>query len=199
MTTNKSEIIQSQKNLADKMITKLRAFDPYCILAGGAPRDWYFNEIATDLDFYVYQQCEGATLTSVGKRLRSLGFEYSLCGANDIDFQMYEKNKDIKAVFNILNVEFPIQIIVLKTPTFKIVDNFPMSICKAWYLPERGVVTTGDFNISVKTGTIFITNKIYSNTDKYVNKIISKFKDKFDFAPSKEVAISRYFNGDLNV
>lgn len=46
-------MIKEQQNVADSILKKLSAIDENVILAGGAPRDWYFNHTATDLDFYL--------------------------------------------------------------------------------------------------------------------------------------------------
>ena len=44
--------IINQKEVAKKVFESLTKVDPNCILAGGAPRDWYYGKEARDLDFY---------------------------------------------------------------------------------------------------------------------------------------------------
>lgn len=46
--------VLEQKDIARELLCKLEITDPNCILAGGAPRDWWFDKVANDLDFYVY-------------------------------------------------------------------------------------------------------------------------------------------------
>lgn len=38
--------IEKQKDVANIIYDRLRLADPHCILAGGAPRDWYFGKEA---------------------------------------------------------------------------------------------------------------------------------------------------------
>lgn len=180
--------IEQQKQLADMLINKLRAFDPYVLLAGGAPRDWYFGNEASDLDIYVYQQGDYCTSRSIERRLNSLGFTYNFLAFNEFQ-ENYEKNENIRYVIDIHGFDTTVQLIILKTPTWGIVDTFPLSICKIWYSPERGIVPTTDFKLSVKTKGIFKTNSLYSDGDKYVDKIRNKFKDYRYVGADKEVLI----------
>lgn len=46
--------IDYQKSVADIVLSKLELLDRYCIIAGGAPRDWYLGMEATDIDVYLY-------------------------------------------------------------------------------------------------------------------------------------------------
>lgn len=55
--------IEQQKATAQSVYEKLKVIDPHCVLAGGAPRDWYFGNRLL-LRFYSYNnQClqESAT------------------------------------------------------------------------------------------------------------------------------------------
>lgn len=49
-----AEQIEHQKFVADTILYKLFPIDPYCICAGGAPRDWYLGKVASDLDIFIY-------------------------------------------------------------------------------------------------------------------------------------------------
>lgn len=121
--------VDEQKQLAGIMFNKLRAFDPNCILAGGAPRDWYFNKEATDLDFFLYQQSDRDTVRDIEVRLKSLGLKYKLRFANEIPH--YEKNEGIRCVADIEEIGMPIQIVVMKKPTFWYCREFPIQ-----YMPS---------------------------------------------------------------
>lgn len=46
--------IEEQNVVAKKVLEKIKIVDPYVILAGGAPRDWYFGNPCNDLDIYYY-------------------------------------------------------------------------------------------------------------------------------------------------
>ena len=45
--------IDQQKLTADGILGILEQFNPDCILAGGAPRDWYMGNPCNDLDIFV--------------------------------------------------------------------------------------------------------------------------------------------------
>lgn len=183
--------IEEQKNIADKIIIRLRAVDPYCILAGGAPRDWHFGNPANDLDIYIWQQHNAQNACIC--QLKSAGFEVSPVGSED-NRCMYEANSAINAVYNVKGFDMQVQIISLNTSTFNVVDTFPFSICKAWYTPEQGVKLEKDFKITLKTGYIYGTNKLYSDADSYVKKIKERFKDKFKLAKDKQEAMERFID-----
>lgn len=185
-----TQTIEAQKLLANELIRKLRAFDPYTILAGGAPRDWYYGNLTTDLDIYVYQQSDYCTLGAIETRLESLGLTYEFLGLKEFQ-DNYEKNQNIRCVLNIKGFDTPVQLIVLKTPTWDIVESFPLSICKIWYTPERGVVPTLDFKLGEKTKSIFLTNNLYANGDKYVEKIRNKFKSYSYVGNNKDLLINK--------
>lgn len=181
--------IDEQKKIADEVINKLRAVDPYCILAGGAPRDWHFGNTANDLDFYIWQQ--HSTQRAKIAQLKYAGFVVSPVGYSD-NREMYEKNKVIEGVFDVKGFDMDIQIISLNTPTYSVVDTFPFSICQAWYTPERDIQLERNFKITEKTGYIFKTNPLYADADKYIQKITTRFKDKFKFCDTKEQALEKY-------
>lgn len=183
-------IIESQMKVADEVINKLRTVDPYCIVAGGAPRDWYFGNPANDIDVYIWQQHD--TQHAKVAQLNYAGFECISMEHKDRDHTLYEKNSMISNVFIVRGYEFPVQIISLNKPTFGVVDTFPFSICQAWYIPERGIQLEKNFRITEKTGYIFRTNPVYADGDKYIQKITERFKDKFKFARTKEEAMQRF-------
>ena len=41
--------IGQQKQTAKKVLSKIKALDSRAIIAGGAARDWYFNNLANDI------------------------------------------------------------------------------------------------------------------------------------------------------
>lgn len=182
-------IIESQMKVADEVINKLRAVDPFCIVAGGAPRDWYFGNCANDIDVYIWQQ--HSTQCSKIRQLKYAGFDCSPVGYEG-NRELYEKNSMIEGVFSVSSHEFPVQIISLNKATYGVVDTFPFSICQAWYTPEQGIQLEKNFRITEKTGYIFRTNPVYADGDKYIQKITERFKDKFKFARTKEEAMQRF-------
>lgn len=183
--TNKL-IIEDQKDVADTLIRKLRAIDPYCILAGGAPRDWYFDKPASDLDIFV--QVIGAGASRFVKQLKALGLETKSVGEK---FENYKTNPNLVTVQEFNGFPVSVQIIAVLEPTFKLLDTFPVSISKAWYTPERGCNYHEDFKLSVKTKTIFLTGStLYGLKQVYLDKILNKFKD-YKFEHDRDFVINQ--------
>lgn len=65
--------IKQQQAISLEVLHKLEITDPNCILAGGAPREWWFEKEANDLDFYVFWG-ENTTCNEDKLRLSRLGF-----------------------------------------------------------------------------------------------------------------------------
>jgi len=79
------DVITAQKLIADELLGKLNAIDPYVILAGGGPRNWFFGNPANDLDFYLHTKDE--TMSAVDARFKALGLEVSPMFTDDAECQ----------------------------------------------------------------------------------------------------------------
>ena len=55
---NNGKTIDTQKYIATELLHILECVDPCAILAGGAPRDWYFNKPANEFRF-LHPRTEG--------------------------------------------------------------------------------------------------------------------------------------------
>ena len=44
------DVVESQKQLADEILLKISMYDPYVIVAGGAPRDWWMGRQAAAIN-----------------------------------------------------------------------------------------------------------------------------------------------------
>lgn len=129
--------IEQQKKIADECLDKLMLIDPYCILAGGAPRDWYDNKEANDLDFYIYSENPTGIIES---QLNSAGFEglkvlNSTRGKEfEVRSEMYSSMKSLRKVFETTYKDMKIQIMVMGQKTFScVVPNFGATISMFWY------------------------------------------------------------------
>lgn len=183
-------IVKAQQEYANSLFKKMMVVDPNCILAGGAPRDWFFEKGAKDLDFYIYQP-----ILTCGQRviqLNNAGFEVENVG-EDEPVSNYKNNKNIMNVFNVKGADFPVQIISLRIPAFEIVDTFPVSISKIWYRPDCNVRPTDDFILGNRMKSIFVTNEAYGRNGRYIQKIKDKFKE-YKFYDSKESALFDFVN-----
>ncbi len=107
------ETLLEQQKIARDVYEKLTVIDPRCLLAGGAPRDWYFGYAARDLDFYIETR-KNSRAYEVGQQLESLGFVeddrgYSVSYSDAV----YESMGCLKRVWNLLLPPYdtPIQVV----------------------------------------------------------------------------------------
>lgn len=166
--------IEKQKIIAKEVLHKLEVIDPSCILAGGAPRNWFFGKEANDLDFYIHLPSE--TMYSTELRFKRAGLE-----VNHVDYKS-EKWKDygiMKHLFRIYEGDYrgqKVQVMVMDEPTFQsVVPYFGVSICKFWW-KGRDVKPTNEALISIITKTLFVKDD-YSAKEIHVEKQKKYFPD----------------------
>lgn len=174
-------LIKHQKTVADEVLSRMEIIDPFCIVAGGAPRDWFHGRIATDIDLF-FSVKQGVQIGVIINQLAKAGFIVTdTCWGQSIP-EWYKLNPCVRAVFNTDVAGQKTQMILLSTSTFDVVDQFPLSICKAWY--KRGNLrTTKDFDRTVKHKAIYKTSELYANGHVYLQKILAKFPD-YDYYDS---------------
>jgi hypothetical protein len=193
--------IRKQKELTDKILAKLKIVDPYCILAGGAPRDWYFNEPANDLDFYFTSTAK--TLDSVVKQLEFVTEEPVMllgecCEGEHKD--MYKHMKNLRRISQTEVGGMKVQFIQLQNPsdTFKVTDAMSCSICKVWYLPEKGIMRERDFKLTEASKTMFLSDG-YKWSDPHPAKMMQRFGVNCKFnCGTKEQATNRLVSDKLS-
>ena len=174
-----------QMELADSILRKLFPLDPYAIVAGGAPRDWYFGEDAEDIDVFFH---DINSSTVVREKLKHLGFDVSHGNEGEFLPPHYKMNPNLKAVFDCVVDGQKVQFLNMNLPTFKsVVPEFPLSICKAWYKNGKLKVDK-DFQRGVNHNAIVKTNKLYANENVYLNKIIAKFPEYKYYESWEELA-----------
>lgn len=196
MGVNIEDILMEQKQIADLVYKKLRIADPYCILAGGAPRDWYYGMVAKDLDFYFYTS--GETTRSVEKQLSSLmGFEvkHSKYYQDKDAYQACKTMPFLRRVFKSEVCGISIDFVQLVNPhdQLKVVDHMDVSICKIWADEGLKLIPSKDFLITDATKVMFLTEG-YSWTDLHPKKIRDKFGHMFACG-TKESAIESLYIG----
>ena len=169
-----SNLIDSQKIVADEVLDMMYLIDPYCIVAGGAPRDWYFGKEATDIDLFFYCP-QASTVTTMLKLLNKAGFRVTTVKDGDNIPEWYKKNPCLQAVYETEIGGVKVQLMRMSEPTWdSVIDKFPLSICKAWYKNGK-IVLEKDFLRSVKFEAIYKTNTIYNNEHYYIQKVLAKF------------------------
>lgn len=190
------DIILEQKHIAELVYKKLRMADPYCVLAGGAPRDWYYGMVAKDLDFYFYSS--GETIRSVEKQLSDLmGFEvkHSKYSQDKEAYQAYKTMPFLRRVFKSEVCGLSIDFVQLVNPNdqFKVVEHMDVSICKIWADEDLKLVSSRDFRLTEATKVMFLTDG-YKWTDIHPKKIHEKFGHMFTCGTKESAKESLYIN-----
>jgi hypothetical protein len=182
--------IEQQKTVAKSVYDKLRLADPDCLLAGGAPRDWYFGEVCNDLDFYF---CSTAcTMSSTQRQLKAIGFENVKHIADPHTNELYKSMEGLLRIWECDYAGMKVQFIQLCAPQdrWKVVNNMDISICKSYCKPnDLSIVLHRDFKLTVASGIMFL-KKGYDWEQKHAVKMQERFKGKFA-AGTKEQAIDR--------
>lgn len=177
--------IEEQKNVASSVYSKLRLADPDCLLAGGAPRDWYFNEVCNDLDFYF---CSTAcTMGSTKKQLESIGFTNVRHIADPYTSELYKSMDGLVRIWECDFEGMRVQFIQLATPQhrWKVVNNMDISICKAYCPANMEIKLHQDFKLTVASKIMFLKDG-YDWDQKHAVKIQERFKNMFYVGTKKQ-------------
>lgn len=181
--------IEQQKQTAKKVLSKIKALDSRAIIAGGAARDWYFNNLANDIDIFYFHEEGKYCLDNIRRETAILK---SLLGVSNIDvvgfnsgkkkesdqypeddFNNYLKNPNIVNVFECVIDDVKFQFIQLKKQNVN-VSTFAYNMCQAWSDGEH-IKTTKLFDLGVKKELLIETGNLYSNTEKFKQKMVDKF------------------------
>ena len=180
--------IDKQKLIAKNVYDKLCLADPDCLLAGGAPRDWYFGEPCNDLDFYF---CSTAcTMGSTKRQLENIGFEGVKHISDPFTSELYKSMEGLVRIWECLVDGMKVQLIQLANSAhrWRVVDNMDISVCKAYCRQsDMSIVLNRDFKLTVASGIMFLKAG-YTWDQKHALKMQERFKGKF-VAGSKEQAV----------
>ena len=177
------QTIENQKRIADNLLELCENLDPTCIIAGGAPRDWYFGNPAKDLDVFMYFRPD-LTNSSVLRLLKKnispdlKPLPFSAEGLN------YELNPNIQMVYEFKFEGINVQIVLVKKPTWGIVEEFAFNICQAWYKNKK-CNYSHDFYFAADKKIIVKTGSLYACTQAYSDRIRKKFSN-FKFVETPE-------------
>ncbi len=185
-----SSLIVWQKCVADSLLARLEAIDPHCIIAGGAPRDWYLGRLAKDLDIYLYVP-QNSLLRHFKTQLAAIGIteiEQSTLSADDA---RYISNPLVRWVLNYEENGENIQLIVMKESTYtSVVQHFPLSICKVWYKGGKIIPYSRQFTETTDRKAIVKTGTEYSSDGWYIDKIRDKFPEFTYYESMMEFAVA---------
>ena len=192
-----SEKIAMQKAVADKCLSMIELIDPTAIVAGGAPRDWYFGKEASDIDIFFYFRAD-LNIPTIEYQLERVGFcNFKSLGKRELetDDSQYSKNPNLRYAWQAEIDGEVVQLILMNAPTFlSAVPKFPLNICRIWYKRSE-INLTQDFKRAVKWKAIVKCDNLYADSDRYLEKIKSKFPE-YDFYSSYEHLAQGLLNVD---
>jgi hypothetical protein len=169
-----NKIIEKQIAVANKLINEFEVIDPNCIIAGGAPRNWYFGKPANDLDLYVYTPDK--TYTERKKRLKHTTVK-NLKSLTKESGEMYACMKHLKTVYSGEYLDMPVNIMFMGKPTFdSVVNHFGTSICKTWYKSGSCINLETEFLVGEFFKRIYVAND-YNAKVAHVSKMEKYFPD----------------------
>ncbi len=182
-----------EMELGNQVLDKLYYLDPSSIIAGGAPRDWYFDKTCSDIDVYFYYRPDISTsivediLTKVfDVDMKSLGSASSHANQE----HRYLRDKNISNVWEFEYFGKTVQLIRRNIPTFGVTHSFALNLSMIWF-KNNGIVPEEPFLNGVKLKSIVKMNDLYCDGDKYVQKIRNKFPTYKYF--SDEMSFYKYF------
>lgn len=166
--------IKHQQEVANKILNTLECADPYAILAGGAPRDWYFNQVANDLDFYVH--LPPATCAFESLRWERLGLSLTRFEGRTGLPDEYSCMEHLSRIYEGVEEGVKFQIMVMREATFKsVVPKFGASVCMAWWKGKE-IRVEHEFELSHIFKCIFKKDD-YTAKEKHISKMKNRYPD----------------------
>lgn len=179
--------VEYQKQLTNKVVAALKEYGYKDItVAGGAPRDWFFDVSATDIDIYIggsqgffgYMLCVGDT--EIRDAIKPIYPEVKPvqlgCTREGSIPEQYQHNLHLNQVmeFKVEGLVFQIMDVTGTDSVSGSLMQFPFNMCMAKY--ENGEVkVSGLFNEGAHRGALIKTRGDYNEDELYVKKVKSKF------------------------
>ena len=184
-----------QKSVVDKVMNKIFPIAPNAIVAGGAPRDWFFGKVARDVDIFLYRPDLVTTsniiavFSSIKLNLHYLEFLYSENG-DRTGHGTYISNPLISHVLECTYSGVNFQFIFMTESTFtSVVPHFPLNMSRIWY-KDGELHPTGEFLHGVNTKSLIKMDEIYADGHTYIDKIRKYFPDYRYFSSVEEYFVS---------
>lgn len=178
--------IINQKEVAKKVFESLTKVDPNCILAGGAPRDWYYGKEARDLDFYF---CSSA------RKVKEVLDQLKMCGIPDNvspnsclsytnENSIYSRMEGIKRIYNVDVDGQKVQLIMMRTcrDRWNCVKEMDVSICQIYCAKDLKLHREENFILTELSGIMFLNKEkedVPEWDEYHPQKMVKRFGDKF--------------------
>ena len=164
-------IIMWQIIAAKRMLGNLRVLCPSAVVAGGAPRDWYFGKPAKDIDCYVTD----VKLEQVESLFKMIGVKIKeIKKGENRGAYAHDNNLEMVLDFRYMFLDFQLMLIQ-GTMVGRMIDRFPVSICKIEY-DGTNVDPSYEFKVAEAVKVLLISPR-YKLDDPYIVKIVNKFPD----------------------
>lgn len=187
--------IKLQKIQAMFVMQRIRALDPTAYVAGGAPRDWFLDREASDIDIYMTtpthnkEQFEHSLKMLFGDTVINEN-NTEFLGLNTLFDGKYQGEDSavhgIQYVYEIkafkgneFNTNLPTQLIVFYKPYDKsmAVSRFDCDICKVKYddVNDKILMFNSDVKKAFDTETVTYRSGVTHAKSKHAMKMVSKF------------------------
>lgn len=161
-----SRLVIFQMNLLEVVLDGIghHLVDP--LVAGGAPREWYFGKSAKDIDIFIRNPVEeiGTLVKIIEESFPTCIVKYTLSS----DLNANYRSDDIDAVIDMSLQGEIFQFILIKNSVRNVLFNFPCTICMISY--KDGVLYPNKYFLrSVRTSHLYFkkdTNSSYVNRMK---------------------------------
>lgn len=164
--------VADQKREATELLSKLRLVDPFAMIAGGAPRDWYFNTPAKDLD--VYMRLPNHNTIGLVNSLAAMVGITDFFPIDKIKESTYAELPNLKWVFEGRYNGVQVNLMVMeKGVREEIVKDFDVAICRAWFDGEKCHYHE-EFEFCMKT-RVCLVHQNYTGKEAHLRKMAKRF------------------------
>lgn len=164
--------VADQKREATELLSKLRLVDPFAMIAGGAPRDWYFNTPAKDLD--VYMRLPNHNTIGLVNSLAAMVGITDFFPIDKIKESTYAELPNLKWVFEGRYNGVQVNLMVMeKGVREEIVKDFDVAICRAWFDGEKCHYHE-EFEFCMKT-RVCLVHENYTGKEAHLRKMAKRF------------------------
>lgn len=189
-------LIEYQKLVGKEILDKLKEKDPAVFIGGGAPRDWYNNNPASDLDVYFnsskilkeYEKLQWDmtsywSLETFKNPLIMASFNYLSELFPDVS-DMHVLEGEISYNFNeksIIVIQFEYKEVTVQFITNIIgeqcIEEFALNVSQILTRDCVEYFATEDFELGFKHKALYRTSMYTHNRNNYLQKITSRFPD----------------------
>lgn len=184
--------ISYQKEVALKILDHFKGQSCYNgFLAGGAPRNWYFNEKAKDLDFFIQVPRNDVYTKTHDTNEKYLFHVYSLLLPYHGEFkevkEAYDDEKSHPDIIGVVDFNYEgvdCQLVVGYNDINTVIGNFGLSINQIMWNGEY--LPTKHFEYSAKNKVIYDTGIIESRSAWRIQKVLLYFPN-FEYRGAREI------------